>query len=138
MIADVISNEKLDQVVTEIFIRKKKLNIPTAFITRLYFPVPKNIRLNCTLNRYKKYTVKSCFLVIDTTLASDKCLRFRKNLLEKLKKIIMAIDNNIGDKKLQSNHYHEAEKISVSLLSKTDKNVTGEQILSPDQSRMIE
>ena len=50
----------------------------------------------------------------------------------------MAIDNNIGDKKLQSNHYHEAEKISVSLLSKTDKNVTGEQILSPDQIRMIE
>ena len=50
----------------------------------------------------------------------------------------MAIDNNIGDKKLQSKHYHEAEKISVSLLSKTDKNVTGEQILSPDQSRMIE
>ena len=82
--------------------------------------------------------MKSCFLVIDTTLASDKCLRFRMNLLEKLKKIIMAIDTNIGDKKLQSNHYHEAEKISVSLLSKTDKNVTGEQILSPDQSRMIE
>ena len=103
MIADVISNEKLDQVVTEIFIRKKKkkLNISTAFITRLYFPVPKNIRLNCTLNRYKKYTVKSCFLVIDTTLASDKCFRFRKNLSEKLKKIIMASDNNIGDKKLQ-------------------------------------
>ena len=101
MIADIISNKKLNQVVTEIFIRKKKLNISTTFITRLYFPVPKDIRLTCTLNHYKKYTAKSCFLVIDTTLASDKCLRFRKNLWEKFKKIIIAIGSNIRDKKLQ-------------------------------------
>ena len=37
------------------------------------------------LNLYKKCTVKSySFLVIKATLASDKPLRFRKNLLEKI------------------------------------------------------
>ena len=41
-------------------------------------------------------------------------------------------------KKLQYSINQEAEKISTSSLSKIDKNLTGEEILSPDQSRMIE
>ena len=37
------------------------------------------------INLYKKFTAKPyCFSVIDTTLASDNTLRFRKNLLEKV------------------------------------------------------
>ena len=37
------------------------------------------------LNLYKKCTEKPySFLVIDTTLASDNSLRFRKNLLERI------------------------------------------------------
>ena len=35
-------------VVTEIFIRGRKLNISLAFITQSYFAVPKNIRINPT------------------------------------------------------------------------------------------
>ena len=53
-------------------------------------------------NLYKKYTSKSySFLIIDTTLASDNCLRFRKNLLERILKLIITIDVKIRDKKLQ-------------------------------------
>ena len=45
MIADE-SNEKVNPIVTELFSRGRKLNISLIFITRFYFAVPKNIRLN--------------------------------------------------------------------------------------------
>ena len=48
MIADMLSNEKLNPVVTELFIRGRKLNISLIFIRQSYFAVPKNIRLNST------------------------------------------------------------------------------------------
>ena len=111
MIADMINNKKLDSIVTELFIRGRKLNISIVFITQSYFKVPKDARLNSThffimkitnkrelqqivLNHssdidfkdfikiYKKYTKEPySFLVNDTTLPSDDPLRFRKNLL---------------------------------------------------------
>ena len=109
MIADIINNNKLNPIVTGLFIRGRKLNISIVFITQSYFKVPKDVRLNSThffimeihnkkelqqiaLNHlsdvdfkdfmqiYKKCTTEPySFLVNDTTLASD--LRFRKNLL---------------------------------------------------------
>ena len=112
MIADMINNKKLNPVVTEFFIRGRKLNISIVFITQSYFKVPKDVRLNSryffitkipnkrelqqiALNHssdidfkdfikiYKKCTAKLySFLVNDTTLPSDDPLRFRKNLLE--------------------------------------------------------
>ena len=112
MIADIINNKKLNSVVTELFIRGRKLNISLAFITQSYFKVPKYVRLNSThfyivkipnkreaqqivLNHssdvdfkvfikiYKKCTTKPySFLIFDTTLPSDNPLRFRKNLLK--------------------------------------------------------
>ena len=106
MIADMINKSKLNPVVTELFIRGRKLNISIAFISQSYFKVPKNVRLNSThflimkielriaLNHssdivfkdfmkiYKKCTAKPySFLVNDTTLPSDDLLRFRMNLL---------------------------------------------------------
>ena len=110
MIADMINNKKLNSMVTELFIRGRKLNISLAFITQSYFKVPKDVRLDSTqffitkisnkielqkivLNHssdisskdfikiYKKYTAEPySFLVNDATLASDNPLRFRKNL----------------------------------------------------------
>ena len=109
MIADMIHNKKLNSIVTELFIRGRKLNISLVFITQSYFKVPKDVRLNTThffitkipnkrelqqiaLNHssdittkdliiYKKYTDEPySFLVNDATLASDNPLRFRKNL----------------------------------------------------------
>ena len=48
MMADMLSNEKLNPILAELFIRGKKLNTSLLFITQSYFVVPKNIRLNLT------------------------------------------------------------------------------------------
>ena len=48
IIADMLNNKNLNPIVTESFIRIRKLNIYLAFITQNYFAVPKNIRLNST------------------------------------------------------------------------------------------
>ena len=48
------------------------------------------------MNLYKKSIAKPfSFLVIDATLASDNPLQFKKNILERVYKIIMTIDNKI-------------------------------------------
>ena len=41
MIADMINNNKLDPIVTALFIRGRKLNISIVFITQSNFKVPK-------------------------------------------------------------------------------------------------
>ena len=46
MIADMINNNKLNPVVTKLFITGRKLNISIVFITQSYFKVPKDVRLN--------------------------------------------------------------------------------------------
>ena len=105
-----VSNRKLNPVVTELFIRGRKLNISLVFITISYFAVPKiimhyfvikipkkqepqKIASNNTsdidfkdfMNLYKKHTAKPCsFLVINATLASDNPLGFRRNRLERI------------------------------------------------------
>ena len=43
-----LSNKKVDPIVTELFVRGRKLSISLVFITQLYFTVPKNVRLNST------------------------------------------------------------------------------------------
>ena len=48
MIADMILNKKLNSIVTELFIRGRKLNISLVFISQSYFKVPKDARLNTT------------------------------------------------------------------------------------------
>ena len=152
MIADMLSNKKLNPIVTELFIRGRKLNISLVFIMQSYFTVPKNIRLNSThyfimkipnkrelqqivfnhssdtksfkdfMNLYKKCTAKPySSLVIDTTLASDNLFRFRKNLSERIKKLITTIDDKIRNEKLQYDINREAAKILVLSSGKIDK-----------------
>ena len=41
MIADMLCNKKLNPIVSELFIRGRKLNIFLVFITESYFAVPK-------------------------------------------------------------------------------------------------
>ena len=48
MIADTINNKKLNSVVTDLFIRGRKLNISLIFIMQSHFKVPKDVRLNST------------------------------------------------------------------------------------------
>ena len=45
MIAEMIRNKNLDSVVTELFIRSRKLKISLVFITQTYFKVPKDVLL---------------------------------------------------------------------------------------------
>ena len=109
MIADMINSTKLISIVTDLFIRGRKLNISP---THSHFKVPKDVRLNTThffmakilnkwelqqiainhsfhiktedfINTYRNALVNHIlFLVIDTTLASDNPLRFRKILFK--------------------------------------------------------
>ena len=53
MIADMIKNKKVNPIVTELFIRGRKLNISVVFVTQLYQSfllrkVPKDVKLNTT------------------------------------------------------------------------------------------
>ena len=48
MIVDMFSNKKLNLLLTELFIKGRKLKISLVFVTQCYFAVPKNIRLNST------------------------------------------------------------------------------------------
>ena len=58
MIADIISNKKLKSIVTELFIRGRKLNVSLVFITQSLFKVPKDVRLNCAFFYYENYKQK--------------------------------------------------------------------------------
>ena len=103
-----ISNKKLNPIVTDLLIRGRKLNVSLVLITQSYFKVLKDVGLNSThffimkipnkrklqqiaLNHssdinskdfikiYKKFTAEwYSFLVNDATLASGNPLRFRK------------------------------------------------------------
>ena len=44
--ADMLNNKKLNPIITELFIRGRKLNIYLVFIKQIYFDVPKHIRIN--------------------------------------------------------------------------------------------
>ena len=108
MIADMIDNRKLNSIVTDLSIRSRKLNIPLAFITQLYFKVSNNFRLNSThlfimkipnkrelqeialnpssdinskdfIKIYKKYTTEPyCFLVNDACKGKNADVKFDK------------------------------------------------------------
>ena len=54
IIADMLSNEKRNPTLTELFTRGSKVKISIAFITQSDFAVPKNIRLNSTHYFIKK------------------------------------------------------------------------------------
>ena len=49
MMADMFSNINLNSIVTELFIRGRKLNISLVFKTKSYFCCTENLRLNPTL-----------------------------------------------------------------------------------------
>ena len=61
MIADMIHNKKLNSIVTELFIRDRKLNISLVFIIQSYFKVPKDVRLNTSHFLSQKLQTKENF-----------------------------------------------------------------------------
>ena len=104
--------KKINPIVTELFIRGRKLKISLCFSTKSYIPVRKNIRLNSTcyfvmeipnkkelqqiafnhssdidfhdfMNLYQSALQNYIrFLVIKTIFASDNSSHFRENLLK--------------------------------------------------------
>ena len=88
------------------------------------------------MNLYKKCTSRPySLLVIDAILASDNPSSLRKNLLERISKLIMTTDYEIRDEKLQYDINREAAKVSTLSSGKTDKYeyLTGKEILSSNQ-----
>ena len=111
-ITNMLSNKKLNPIVSELFIRK--ITIYLVFIKQSYFAAPKNIRLNSRhyfimkipnkrelqqiafnhssdiefkafLSLCKKCTAKPySFLFIDATLASDNLSRFQKSTVQRM------------------------------------------------------
>ena len=61
MIADMIHNKELNSIVTELFIRGRKLNISLGFTTQSYFKVPKDVRLNISHFFIAKIQIKEDF-----------------------------------------------------------------------------
>ena len=61
MIADMIHSKKLNSIVTELFIRGRKLNISLVFITQPYFKVPKVVRLSTSHFLLQKSLIKENF-----------------------------------------------------------------------------
>ena len=150
MIADMLSNKKLNSIASELFIRGKIWNVSTVCITQTYFSVPKEVRLNSThffivkiptmpelqqiAFNHSCTTKTHSFLVTDSTLASGNHSRFRKNLLERILKLIMTIDDKIID------NNKEAERISTLSSGKIDKYeyLSGIEVLPHYQCRAIE
>ena len=61
------------------------------------------------MNFYKKFTAKTySFLVIDTSYSSGNSSCFRKNLLERIKKLVITIDDKIRDERVQYHINREA------------------------------
>ena len=48
MISHVMSDKKAQQILKDLFVRCRKLNISICFLTQSYFSVPKDVRLNWT------------------------------------------------------------------------------------------
>ena len=129
MISHVMSDKKFQQVLKDLFIRCRKLNISLCFLIQLYLSVSKDVRLNCThyilfkLNsrrelqniafnhsadvEYKdfiiiyRYCAREPFnsLTIDTT--KDK--KFIKNFNETLQNMTVKDQLKILDRKIKQN-----------------------------------
>ena len=63
--------KKAQQVLKELFIRCRKLNIPLWFFTQSYFSVPKDVRLNCTNYILFKSNNKRELQIIDIDHSTD-------------------------------------------------------------------
>ena len=132
MIADIISNKKLQPIIKELFIRCRKLNMSLVFITQSYFSIPRDIILNSkhylimnihnkrqlqnfAINHlvdidykdfvkiYRECIKEPYFLSTDdTTLPASSPLRFRKICFILMKKT-MADQIKILDRKIKQN-----------------------------------
>ena len=109
-----LSNKKLNTRATDLFTGGKKLNISLVFITQSYFAVPENIRLYSThyfimkipnkqelqqiaFNHSSDFDFRNFMnlYITDAILASDIPSHFKLNLLERIEKLIMTVNDKI-------------------------------------------
>ena len=86
------------------------------------------------LNPLTKYTASPCSVLdIDVTIVSDNSWSFRKNLLEKIWKLIMTINDKIRNEKLEYDFNREIATKLPLLSDKIDKYeyLTVDEILPP-------
>ena len=76
MIAGIIHHKNLNAVVTELFIRDRKLNISIVFITESYFKLAKDVRLNSTNFFSMKISSKRELQQIVLDHSSDNDLKY--------------------------------------------------------------
>ena len=85
VVADMINSKKLNSMITELFIRGKKLNIYLVFITRSYFKVPKHDRQNSThffiMKTPNKRELQQIALNHSLDISSQDFIKIYKNIL---------------------------------------------------------
>ena len=110
-------------------------------LQQIAFNDSSDIELKDFINLYNICTARPySFVVIHPTLASDNPPHFRKNLLERIWKLIMTTDYKTRDEKVEYDINREAAKILALPLGKINifEYLTGDEILPSDQRRVIE
>ena len=161
MITDMLSNKKLNLIVTELFLKGKKPNISLVFITQSYFTVPKSVRQNSTHYFIIKFQTNKKFNKLHLIIHQISTVKvlwiftkiywkimfffsywfyvlekeyFRKNLFQ------TTIGDKVRDEKLKCNIDRETAQISALSTLKINnyEYLRGEEILPADQSRIKE
>ena len=160
MIADIMTNKKIQAIIKDLSTTCRKLNISLTFITHSYFSVPKDVRLNSThylimkinnkrelqniaINHsadidYKDFVkiYRECkrktysFLTIDTTLPASDPLRFRKNLLFLIK---MTVTDQLKaiDNKIKANQaQYELDRLAAKIAAYTSGDLRKNEYLT--------
>ena len=131
MISHVMSDRRAQQILKDLFIRCRKLNISLCFLTQSYFSVPKDIRLNCTHYILFKLNNKRELQNIAINHAADidyddfiKIYRHSTKAKDQLK----ILDNKIKQNKADYDLYRKNAKSSALSSGKLDKYeyLTGE------------
>ena len=71
MIADIMTNKKLQTIIKELFIRCRKINISLVFTTQSYFCVPKDVRLSATHYLIMKISNRKKLQIVANNYSAD-------------------------------------------------------------------
>ena len=74
IIADIMTNKKIQAIINELFIRCRKLNISLVFITQSYFSIPNEVRLDSAhyliMKIHNKRELQNIVLIIQQILTT--------------------------------------------------------------------
>ena len=135
MVSHVMSDKKAQQVLEDLFIRCRKLNISLCFLTQSYFSVPKTAKLNCA--HYVIFKVNNKRELQNIALnqkniedKTDSQLRAnegqKNNQLALVKKSNQPKIDSANRKKLESIEFDDPElnKLKKKILEEVDKERT--------------